>query len=266
VESARIRGTDRILGLRVYTWASAVVFYGFVGDSPRRTSPDLPKSNLTKMTSCAYIPDLPLELWREISTYLPNYDIKSMRLASKQLPVELRLERVFLSPNPLNIKVLRAVADHEVFRHGITEIIWDDARLSRGPRRYTEFPGGESDISDEETEESFLAKHRAGQNCAPNWNIEWNFRDSDSDSESDDENDDEDMDYVDDDLHLVRKSDNFKNQNCPFFKPQRCLHSVDHHFWRQGPDDSVDYWDPSVKSYKDLGRIGRPLGECWEFY
>jgi hypothetical protein len=40
---------------------------------------------------------LPLELWREITSYLPNRDIKSMRLAAKQssYAVELRLQRVF---------------------------------------------------------------------------------------------------------------------------------------------------------------------------
>jgi hypothetical protein len=216
------------------------------------------------MASSANIPILPSELWREISSHLPNRDIKSMRLASKRFPVELRLQRVFLSPNPLNIKVLRGIADHEKLRLGVTEIIWDDARLSRGPRKHNGFPGGESDISDEETEESFLAKHRAGQDWAPDWMIEWNFHDSDS--ESDDDEGDEDMDYVDDNLDVVRKSENFRKQNCPLWFKAACLDSVDDHFWRQGPRDFVDHWDPCVKSYKDLSRLGRPLGECWNFY
>lgn len=170
------------------------------------------------MASSANIPILPLELWREISSHLPNRDIKCMRLASKRFPVEPWLQRVFLSPNPLNIKVLRAIADHEKFRLGVTEIIWDDARLSRGPREHNGLPGGESDISDAETEESFLAIHRAGQDWAPDWRVEWNFHDSESESNDDDgdnedENDDEDMDYVDDNLDVVRKSENFKKQN-----------------------------------------------------
>ncbi|KAJ5552443.1 hypothetical protein N7494_001821 [Penicillium frequentans] len=220
------------------------------------------------MASAAHIADLPLELWREISSYLPNRDIKSMRLASKQLSVELRLGRVFLSPNPLNIKVFRAIADHDVFRHGVTEIIWDDAHLSRGPRIWTDFPGGESDVSDEETEESFLAKHRAGQDYAPNWGSEWNFRDSDSDSEpeSDDEDADLRFEHDDDDLHLVPKSDNFKNQKCPLWFKEGCVYSVDRHFRRQGSGDSVKYSNPGVKTYRELGQMGRPLGECWEFY
>lgn len=195
-------------GSRVFMRVFAVDCYGFVSDSPRSTPRDLPDT--TKMASAAHTANLPLVLWREISSYLPNRDIKSMRLASKQFPVELRLGRVFLSPNPLNIKVFRAIADHDVFRHGVTEIIWDDAHLPRGPRIWTDYPGGESDVSGEETEESFLAKHRAGQDQAPSWGSEWNFRDSDSDSEpeSDDEDADLRFEHDDDDLHLVPKSDN----------------------------------------------------------
>jgi hypothetical protein len=46
----------------------------------------------------------------------------------------LRLKRVFLSANLRNIEVLRAIADHEVLRHNIVEIIWDDVRLiDHGP-------------------------------------------------------------------------------------------------------------------------------------
>jgi hypothetical protein len=40
----------------------------------------------------------------------------------------LSFSRVFLSANSLDIEVFRAIADYS-FRHGITEIIWDDARL-----------------------------------------------------------------------------------------------------------------------------------------
>lgn len=96
---------------------------------------------------------LPLELWHQITSYLTNRDIKSMRLATKQFlsAVELRLQRVFLSANPLNIAVFRAVADHEKFRHQVTEIVWDDARLPRGPLIRRRLPGWESEmISDEE--------------------------------------------------------------------------------------------------------------------
>jgi len=47
--------------------------------------------------------------------------------------VPLRLDRDFLSANSLNINVFRVVTNHELFRHSVTEIIWDDARLSTGP-------------------------------------------------------------------------------------------------------------------------------------
>ncbi|KAK5994469.1 hypothetical protein PT974_04944 [Cladobotryum mycophilum] len=43
----------------------------------------------------------------------------------------LRINRVFLSPNPRNIEVFRAVANHAELRHRIVEIIYDDARLLR---------------------------------------------------------------------------------------------------------------------------------------
>lgn len=43
--------------------------------------------------------------------------------------IKLRINRVFLSANPLNIHVLRSIADHDVYRQGIVELIYDDARL-----------------------------------------------------------------------------------------------------------------------------------------
>ncbi|KAJ5581465.1 hypothetical protein N7535_000085 [Penicillium sp. DV-2018c] len=82
-------------------------------------------------------PALPLELWGCIESHLSNADIKSLRLACKQFnnTVSLRLNRVFLSANPLNIEVFRNIASHDKFRHQINEIIWDEARLNRGPAR-----------------------------------------------------------------------------------------------------------------------------------
>ena len=74
---------------------------------------------------------LPAELLGAISSILPNRDIKSLRLACRHLffVTSLRLTRVFLSANPRNIEVFRAVAQHEAFRKQIAEVIWDDARL-----------------------------------------------------------------------------------------------------------------------------------------
>ena len=61
---------------------------------------------------------LPVELLSSMSSLLPNRDIKSLRLVYRGLhsAIPLRLTRVFLSANPLNIEVFRAVADHDVFR------------------------------------------------------------------------------------------------------------------------------------------------------
>ncbi|KAG6365594.1 hypothetical protein INS49_007205 [Diaporthe citri] len=77
---------------------------------------------------------LPPEISTTIPPYLTNRDIKSLRLTCKALCAvsPLRLDRVFLSANPRNIEVLRAVADHQVFRERVVEIIWDDARLKEG--------------------------------------------------------------------------------------------------------------------------------------
>ncbi|KAJ5921454.1 hypothetical protein N7466_009780 [Penicillium verhagenii] len=201
--------------------------------------------------------------------FVPEHaNVSTHHYASYHSPANFALPDEFIPERWLGVDgSFRAIADHKKFRLGITEIIWDDARLSRGPRKHNGFPGGESDISDEETEESFLAKHRAGQDWAPDWRVEWNFHDSDSESDDDDnENDDEDTDDDDDDLDVVRKSENFRKQNCPLWFKAACLESLDDHFWRQGPRDFVDYGDPCVKSYKDLSRLGLPLGKCWDFY
>jgi hypothetical protein len=74
---------------------------------------------------------IPPELIASITSYLPNSAIKNLRLTCRTLRdgAILRLNRVFLSANPRNVEVLRAIADHETLRHKISEIIWDDAQL-----------------------------------------------------------------------------------------------------------------------------------------
>ncbi|KAH7108622.1 hypothetical protein B0J13DRAFT_579688 [Dactylonectria estremocensis] len=74
---------------------------------------------------------LPAELLGLILDQLSNSQRKSLRLVCRFLrdTASLRLNRVFISANPRNIEVLRAIADHEAFRNDVTEIIWDDARL-----------------------------------------------------------------------------------------------------------------------------------------
>ncbi|ATY61070.1 Cyclin-like F-box [Cordyceps militaris] len=88
-------------------------------------------SNFSENAPCSLI-RLPRELLHAITSHLTNSDIKHLRAASKafQTTVLLRLDRVFLSANPLNIRVFRAIADHEDFRHRVKEIVWDDARLT----------------------------------------------------------------------------------------------------------------------------------------
>jgi hypothetical protein len=72
---------------------------------------------------------------------LPNRDLKSLRLASKQLgeTTPLLFSRVFLSANSLDIKVLRSVANHPEIREQVTEIIWDDARFVSAPTSWEDY-------------------------------------------------------------------------------------------------------------------------------
>lgn len=81
------------------------------------------------------LPQMPRELRGAIFSYLESRNIKNLRatcLALKEV-IHLHIDRVFLSANHLNIEVFRAIADHDTSRRGVTEIVWDDARLSRGP-------------------------------------------------------------------------------------------------------------------------------------
>ncbi|XEU94725.1 hypothetical protein FSHL1_000009 [Fusarium sambucinum] len=79
--------------------------------------------------SISLLQKLPNELFNDILDRLANRDRKSLRLTCRYLgsQVPLRLDRVFISANPLNVKVFLAVASHEVFRRQVKEIIWDDA-------------------------------------------------------------------------------------------------------------------------------------------
>ncbi|KAL4900879.1 hypothetical protein BDW74DRAFT_182462 [Aspergillus multicolor] len=88
--------------------------------------------------------DLPLEMILMFDIYLPNGSKKALRQTCKALcrTVRLRIDRTFLSANPLNITVFRAIADSETYRHSIKEIVWDGARLISAPL-------GEFHIADE---------------------------------------------------------------------------------------------------------------------
>ncbi|SCO82577.1 uncharacterized protein FRV6_06790 [Fusarium oxysporum] len=78
---------------------------------------------------------LPNELLGAICALLCNRDVKSLRLTCRALgdTSPLRFDRVFISANPRNIEVLLAVANHDVFRHRVKEIIWDDSVLMKIP-------------------------------------------------------------------------------------------------------------------------------------
>lgn len=79
---------------------------------------------------------LPAALHDPIMSHLSNRDIKSLRLTCSFFHgiARLRLHRVFVSAHPRDIQVLHAIADSDTFRAGVTELIWDDARLSNPPR------------------------------------------------------------------------------------------------------------------------------------
>ncbi|KAL7935647.1 hypothetical protein V8C35DRAFT_297866 [Trichoderma chlorosporum] len=88
------------------------------------------KSN-NKPLGHSYLVILPPEIIGNIVSCLNNRTIKNLRLTCRRLAAvaELHITRVFLSANPLNIQVFRAIANHDRHRHRIVEIIYDDARL-----------------------------------------------------------------------------------------------------------------------------------------
>lgn len=95
---------------------------------------------------------LPAELHGPIISNLSNQDIKSLRSTCSFFHgiARLRLHRVFLSAHPRDIHVLRAVADSDTFRPGVTELIWDDSRLSNSPRLAQAYDENKDDNSEAE--------------------------------------------------------------------------------------------------------------------
>jgi hypothetical protein len=89
---------------------------------------------MTKTSSQPPAPflSLPNELVGSICHLLPNSTIKNLRLTCRFFAdkAQLRLRRVFISPSLDNLGALRGIADHDTFRQGIEEIIWDDATLN----------------------------------------------------------------------------------------------------------------------------------------
>ncbi|KKZ60450.1 hypothetical protein EMCG_00736 [[Emmonsia] crescens] len=84
--------------------------------------------------------DLANELLYGIFDFLPNSDVKNIRLTCRFLytVTPLTLSRVFISPFKRDLEVLRSVANHPVFSQQITEIVWDDRRLHLDEARHIE--------------------------------------------------------------------------------------------------------------------------------
>lgn len=80
-----------------------------------------------------FLYQLPTELIREICEQLANQDIKNFRLTCRRFRdiTLLCLMRVFLSPNPLNIRVMREIANHQQLQHQIVELVYDYTRLPK---------------------------------------------------------------------------------------------------------------------------------------
>lgn len=83
-----------------------------------------------------------------IPSYLAGKDVKNLRLVCKLFSELPFISRVFISAHPKDIEVFRCIADHEAFRRGVKEIIWDEARF-KDPRTtrdkcdgYDEAPSG----------------------------------------------------------------------------------------------------------------------------
>jgi hypothetical protein len=84
---------------------------------------------------CATILGLPTEMLQIICAFLSKSDLKRLRLASSELAerVELRIDRVFISPNRANLRCLDAVLGHPRYRLQVEEIVWDDSQLEAFP-------------------------------------------------------------------------------------------------------------------------------------
>ncbi|KAF5577857.1 hypothetical protein FPANT_10223 [Fusarium pseudoanthophilum] len=74
---------------------------------------------------------LHLEILYQVIYTLPNADIKNLRLTCSYLGnISLpRFNRVFISANPLDIEVFTLIANHDIFRFKVTEIIYDDSHF-----------------------------------------------------------------------------------------------------------------------------------------
>jgi hypothetical protein len=79
--------------------------------------------------------DLPTELFAIVSEQISGLEIKQLRLASKDLAnkVDLRIDRVYISPNRANLDYLQRILNHPRYKGRVREIVWDDAQLDEYP-------------------------------------------------------------------------------------------------------------------------------------
>jgi hypothetical protein len=76
--------------------------------------------------------NLPAELLAIVCDQVSGVDIKQLRLASKILAdkVDLRIDRVYISPNRANLDYLQRILSHRRYKARVYELVWDTAQLS----------------------------------------------------------------------------------------------------------------------------------------
>ncbi|CBX93984.1 hypothetical protein IAQ61_003858 [Plenodomus lingam] len=79
--------------------------------------------------------DLPAALLSLTCDHLSKLDIKRLRLTSQYLAknVDLRIDRVYISPNRANLACLEWILKHPRHSNSVREIVWDDAQLEEYP-------------------------------------------------------------------------------------------------------------------------------------
>ncbi|KAI8215377.1 hypothetical protein K4K54_011421 [Colletotrichum sp. SAR 10_86] len=92
-----------------------------------------------------FIATAPFEICALVFAHLDNCHLKALRSTCKKLAhlvsPHLRFNRVFISASPLDVQVFRAIAEHDIFRHNVREIVWDDARYEKPPPDFVTFEG-----------------------------------------------------------------------------------------------------------------------------
>lgn len=90
----------------------------------------------TALANKKSILDLPTELLAIVCDHLSKLDIKRLRLVGRQFGkrVNLRTDRVVISPNRANLANLEWILDQPRYRSQVREIVWDDAQLEEYPR------------------------------------------------------------------------------------------------------------------------------------